>query len=413
MTQVARQTRLIHWRDRAIQRSEGISDAWEVVKAYSARFAEWILFACMVANIIQMLPGVKVLPWVEATVMGIQVVTLDVAGFGLASMGAAARRAGNNAVATTAEKTGKWLIALMIVTLLVVAIGVLFPTTKGVIDYIEKGLILVRVVMTVVYGHVMHALREAGIEHVNQMEDLRAENERLEKALTDEQQAAKEQVEQLESAHEATVSDLQEQLEGARAESDQLAKKLATVQESLRDTLQNGSSIQSSMTEVIADRNEKDALVQSLQRQLSLAKNDLQTKIAELSQARNSLAIASQNESSLQAKIDNAVEVAREEMKAQMQVELDELRRTNKQLKDQAKASGKAPVKPTKQVSSGKFDARQFVYACLQKNPEMKLSEIVQLAKLQGQELSEPTISRYRKEYRESSSVRENESSAM
>lgn len=413
MAQVQQQGIVAHWRDRAIQRSEGISDAWEVVKAYSARFAEWILFACMVANIIQMLPGVKVLPWVEATVMGIQVVTLDVAGFGLASMGAAARRAGNNAVAETAEKTGKWLIGLMIVTLLVVAIGVLFPTTKDAIDYIEKGLILVRVVMTVVYGHVMHALREAGIEHVNQMEGLRAENERLEKALSDEQQAAKKQVEQLEVAHETAIADLQEQLEGAHAESEQLAKKLATVQESLRDTLQNGSSIQASMAEVIADRNEKDTLNRSLQNQISLAKNDLQAKIAELSQVRNLLAIARDNESSLQVKIEDAVQVAREEVKGQMQVEIDELRRANKQLREQAKASGKSPVKPTKQLSSGKFEARQFVYACLQKDPTMKLSEIVRLAKMEGQELSEPTISRYRKEYRESSSVVENESSAI
>ncbi len=64
-------------------------------------------------------------------------------------------------------------------------------------------------------------------------------------------------------------------------------------------------------------------------------------------------------------------------------------------------------------VSEEKFDARAFVFVCLQENADLKLSEIEQRALAQHQELSQPTISRYRKQFfakNESSSVVANES---
>ncbi len=67
-------------------------------------------------------------------------------------------------------------------------------------------------------------------------------------------------------------------------------------------------------------------------------------------------------------------------------------------------------------ISEGKFDARAFVFSCLQENPDLKLSEIEKRAIAHHQDLSQPTISRYRKLFfarSESSSVVEHESSAM
>ena len=60
-----------------------------------------------------------------------------------------------------------------------------------------------------------------------------------------------------------------------------------------------------------------------------------------------------------------------------------------------------------------KFDTRAFVFACLQENPDLKLAEIEQRALAAGQELSQPTASRYRKQYfasRESSDESNHES---
>src|SRR6266498_3450093 len=138
---------VVHWRDRFIARSEGISDAWEVGKAYGARVAEWILFVCLFANILEMFP---LLPdWFGNAVLIVQAITLDIAGFGLTTMGEHARRQGNEKAARTARRMGWTLIGLMILTVGLVTVSVLIPPTKETIDTIEKGLILARVIVTV------------------------------------------------------------------------------------------------------------------------------------------------------------------------------------------------------------------------------------------------------------------------
>jgi len=150
-----------HWKDAALVRAEIITDAWEVVKAYAGRAAEWVLFLCMIINIIEMLPGVTMAGWLTNLVLSVQVVMLDIGGMSLASMAAHAREQGDEAAAKKAGTTSRFLIGLMIVTLLLVAVGVLFPAVKQYTDMAEKGLILMRVVMTVIYGHVLHALRSS------------------------------------------------------------------------------------------------------------------------------------------------------------------------------------------------------------------------------------------------------------
>lgn len=150
----------LHWRDAALIKSEGITDAWEVTKTYAGRLAEWILFLCMVANIIEILPGVSLSGWLTNTILGVQAVTLDIAGFGLASMAQQALASGETEAARKAKDTAYWLIALMMITVLSVSIGTLWPTAKTYTDIADKVLILIRVAATVWYGHVLHDLRQ-------------------------------------------------------------------------------------------------------------------------------------------------------------------------------------------------------------------------------------------------------------
>ena len=154
------------WKSEALRKAEVISDAWEVVKAYAGRIAEWVLFLCMIANIVEMLPGVSLPMLFTNIVLGVQVVMLDIGGMSMGTMAAHIRDQGNIEAADKASLTSKFLIGLMIVTLLVVSIGVLFPDVKVYMDMIEKGLILIRVVMTVIYGHVIHSLRSSGQQAV-------------------------------------------------------------------------------------------------------------------------------------------------------------------------------------------------------------------------------------------------------
>jgi hypothetical protein len=153
-----------HWKDAALAKAEAITDAWEVVKAYAGRAAEWVLFVCMIINIVQMLPGVAVARWVLNLVLGVQVVMLDIGGLSLSTMSAHARALGDVKAAKRAGTTSAFLIGLMIVTLLLVSIGLLFPIAKPYTDLAEKGLILIRVVMTVVYSHVIHSLRSTNFQ---------------------------------------------------------------------------------------------------------------------------------------------------------------------------------------------------------------------------------------------------------
>ena len=145
-------------------RSEIITDAWEVTKTYAGRIAEWVLFGCMMMNIIEILPGVTLWPALSNIVLGTQVVMLDVGGFSLASMGDHARQQGDEQAARRASLTGGFLIGIMILTLLLVSIGLLWPAATSYTNVAEKGLILVRVIMTVIYGHVIHSLRRAGAQ---------------------------------------------------------------------------------------------------------------------------------------------------------------------------------------------------------------------------------------------------------
>ncbi len=155
-------------------RSEIITDAWEVTKTYAGRIAEWVLFGCMMMNIIEILPGVTLWPALSNIVLGTQVVMLDVGGFSLASMGDHARQQGDEQAARRASLTGGFLIGIMILTLLLVSIGLLWPAATTYTNVAEKGLILVRVIMTVIYGHVIHSLRRTTAQELVKSRDVHA-----------------------------------------------------------------------------------------------------------------------------------------------------------------------------------------------------------------------------------------------
>jgi hypothetical protein len=382
----------MHWRDRYIARSEVISDAWQVFLAYSGRGAEIVLFICMAISLIQMIPTITLPDALTGAFFVIQMITLDIAGFGLTSLAKAVRRAGDEETAGKAEFIGTCLIIIMVISMLSGGIdrlfSVRFPVVKEYVGYLDDVLLLTRVVMTVFYGKIMHSLRDSQ-QHMQTVVDeteaqLREEITQLQTVLTNERQTSQ-------AAQTRLSAELEAMKAGQDANKTELSRQVAAMK---------------------AQNESQTVELSSLKKELSNSRNESSMKAQQYSQ----------NELSLQAKMQAAVKAAREEMQAQMkaqhqtemqvlQAQIDDLKHTNSQLKAEMKGQSKAPVKQAKQVSSEKFDTRTFVFECLQENAEMKLSEIVMKAKLQGQELSEPTISRYRKEYRESSGESKNESS--
>jgi uncharacterized protein YukE len=63
------------------------------------------------------------------------------------------------------------LLSVTILTLLLVTIGLLWTQTQNFTEGAEKGLILVRVVMTVIYAYVIHSLRRATTQAISNQVD--------------------------------------------------------------------------------------------------------------------------------------------------------------------------------------------------------------------------------------------------
>jgi len=169
------------WKHTAIQRSEVITDTWDVAKVYLGRGAVVILFICMIGDVIQVLPGGLLAQWIIATILGVQIVTIDVAGFGLQSIAEAARLNGDEKGYRKAINTSYALIAIMMITLFLLTIGQIWPNTKGIVSIANDVLILVRVGMTVLYGHIVHSLGKSQSHSVPShiVEDLQRQIERL------------------------------------------------------------------------------------------------------------------------------------------------------------------------------------------------------------------------------------------
>jgi hypothetical protein len=348
------------WREQAIAKSEGITDAWEVTKTYAGRLADWVLFGCMIYSIIEILPGVSLSTLLTNVVLGVQVVMLDVGGFSLASMAEQARERGDERAARRAACTAWVLISIMILTLLLVTIGLLWPMTRPITDGAEKALILVRVILTVIYGHVIHGLRRASMKA----------------------RANQTQVEALAQQVETLAATVNQQLY-------RLSSELSQIEQRVQQQLSSGLS----------------HLEQQLSAELSSAQENFHRYKNELALLPN-----------MKAHLDHLESSTTEEMrqvKASLDVLQQQVKRSGPQpqpvrprlhalpaaTSNEARSPRRktATQSPSQAASAQKFDAKAFVFACLRENPEFKLSEIEQLALSRGQELSQPTVSRYRK----------------
>jgi predicted nucleic acid-binding Zn-ribbon protein len=256
-----------HWRDRFIAKSEIISDTFEVAKAYGARIAEWVLYGCLFANILEMFP----LPfpnWFGDTVLAVQAITLDIAGFGLTTMGDHARRQGNEKAARTAQGMGWTLIGLMIVTVGLVTLSILIPDTKSFVDGTEKALILLRVVVTVLYGHIVHSLRQASVDYMNHTMALEQEVSSLRQTVSTLQpqlDSAKQQVDTL-SGH------LREKMQQV----DTLSGQLTTEQHKVASLQLELQTEQGETTSLRQQMHVAQSEVETLQMQMEAKKQELQ-----------------------------------------------------------------------------------------------------------------------------------------
>ncbi len=202
------------WKTKAIDKSELITDTWDVVKVYLGRGAVVILFACMIGDVIQVLPGGILQQWIISTILGVQIVTIDVAGFGLQSIAENARLNGDAQGYKKAMYTSYALISIMMITLFLLTTAQIWPDTKGVVSIANDALILVRVGMTVLYGHIVHSLGKSHNQSVpphvaddlqRQIEAQRQEIERIRQEHTNERTRLEQQYENRETILKTSI----------------------------------------------------------------------------------------------------------------------------------------------------------------------------------------------------------------
>jgi F0F1-type ATP synthase membrane subunit b/b' len=383
--------------------SNYITDFWNWILTFLSKSAELVLFGSILYSSYQLIPNVPAVPGpVDAVLFLIQQAALDIGGMGLLKL---AKKAGLKKDSFP-MRIGVILVALMIANVVLATIKHALPMVPGVIFVVIEALLLIaRAVMAVLFGHAIHALREEygdSMITIKDAEELSLKLEKLSSELSLVQQNFQEHLTNFQGQLSTELSKVRESFQG------QLSTELSRIHESFQ---------------------------QQLSTELALMQEDFH-------QYQPMLAVFPQLETQLQF-IPH--------MQAKLQqiesVTVEELRRVNITLEKQAlspiieahRVEAQRPVlralpvggrvstpeskshnmrelsRTTQQgTSEGKFDARAFVFACLETNANLKLAEIEQLALARGQELSQPTISRYRKQFmlsRESSIIVESESS--
>lgn len=275
----------IHWRDRYIAHAAIISDGWQVALAWLGRFAEIILFVCMIlmlANIV-----IPFSPWFVGGILVVQMITLDVAAFGLGTMASHVKRNGNEEAAQNAETMSKALIIIMIITALNVVVDLRFGSTykqvHTVTGYIDDVLIFVRIVAVILYGHTIRSLREVSqaIEVAKQDETGEMKNQiaQLQRTLQTERRQSADMQAQLQKDLQSARSDFAFQIEALK-QSQNMTLQTAENQSSVVNDLQN------QLREALQNCNLQSAKLDQKQRDLDLQTEKLQAATTNLQAAK-------------------------------------------------------------------------------------------------------------------------------
>jgi len=258
----------------------------------------------------------------------------------------------------------------MILNVVLASVKQALPMIPSVVFLVvETLLLIVRAVMAVLFGHAIHALREEYAESTITVK----EAHELQQGLQELANVVSRFHQQL--AH--VESNVQQRLnESATVLASSLQVELAQVQTHVQTTLQA--------------HQDQLATLPQLQAQLQQMESTSREQFHHMQAILEERAVRSVSESE---KLNErpSLHVVPVAQQGSRTTKPEERRRS-----------------PERALSEEKFDARVFVFACLEENREWKLADIEQLALAAGHTLSQPSISRYRKQFyarRESTTI--------
>ncbi len=364
MTQTAQREH--HWKDHAIAAAETISDAFDVAKAYGAHIANWVLFFCLVANLIEVVsPGFEAL--LGMAIVAVQSISLDIAGFGLTAMAASAKHRGDEKSALKANVMGWTLISVMAITVGLVTLAAFKPDWASGIEQANQVLMFVRVIVTVFYGHIVHQIREEGTAHENRLAALETELSTLQQQIKAKEQEVSTMQGQL-TGTQKTVSALQQQLADEKDKAADVQHKLGLAQQKVvgleqelatghGDTASLHRELSAATTEVESLRGRLDAKTREIEA--------MQAGQAAVITLRRDLGIAQAHIGELQFQLDAKQQALKNEqlLVTNLRREMEQLQkneaknealRQRGEAKSEAKNEAKHPASPAKNEANAK-----------------------------------------------------------
>lgn len=324
------------WRDRAIERSRVLTDAFEVGLTWAGGLADWILFLCLVCNIVEVLAHLAGSAF-SNIVMGTQSVLLDIGGFALLTMAVHAHQRAAKRTRNSAAFVGTLLMLVTLATVVLMTVGNLWPKAADQVQGINQGLILARIGMTIVYECTIHLLRHAE-QHERQVTAAQV------------QQTFSEQIAAIERSFTEHVQALARTFsESLQASENRMSEQVRGLNTSVSETAQVGEQLA-----------RLSAIVQGLETAWKQAAQE--TKETGVSRPRLSLVGAS--ERSVKATNELSVKTAKTSVKA---------------------------------ASENASEKSAFIHRCLSEHPDWRNSEIQRAAREQGLTISPAHISQVRK----------------
>src|SRR5579859_6082200 len=110
------------WRDRSIERSRVLTDGFEVALTWAGGLADWILFICLVCNIVEVLAKLGGTAF-SNIVMGTQSVLLDIGGFALLTLAVHAHQRQARRTRNSAATVGGLLMLITLATVVLITVG--------------------------------------------------------------------------------------------------------------------------------------------------------------------------------------------------------------------------------------------------------------------------------------------------
>jgi hypothetical protein len=301
---------------------------------------------------------------------------------------------------------------------------------------VETILLVARAVMAVLFGYAIHALREEHGDSMLTIADARVLHRRLE-AVADALQAlthttipayraelsheVAQKLSQVEFRLHARLAEsaqglrqsFQEELKSVREAGDEntrllLRESSTAVEQRLHAVLvESSAALETSLQERLSEH--AAVIVQDVHNQLLAELSQLSMQLQQDQELLSSVP-GLQSQIGLMQQQVQALQRHLHEPKSRPEAVV--IRAFDQRGEKRHKGTNSA-VNRTHQstdVAAGeqKFDARGFVFSCLRNNAGLKLSDIAALAGGEGQTLSLPTISRYRKQFfdtRENSAV--------